>query len=174
MTPITEKQMMHGLDWDGVIDLAGWIITEKFDGCRAYWDGANLWTRGGKLVAIPQQWRDSLPGIALDCELYDGIDGRSRCASALRTGKFTSTMQLVIFDAPNAAGYWQHRIASVPAITAPFIRIAQASICQSHGHLMETLAAVKSAGGEGLMLRHPQLTYAPGRTFKMLKVKEAI
>src|ERR1700756_589482 len=33
--------------WDGVIDPAGWWLSEKLDGVRAYWDGRQFWSRLG-------------------------------------------------------------------------------------------------------------------------------
>ena len=34
--------------WDNVQDLAGWWLSEKLDGVRAYWDGHSLISRLGK------------------------------------------------------------------------------------------------------------------------------
>lgn len=49
---MNENDMQHGVDWNGQ-DVSGWIATEKYNGCRAYWDGGNLWSRGGLKVNIP-------------------------------------------------------------------------------------------------------------------------
>ena len=106
---MNEKHMQHGEDWCGEM-IAGWIATEKFNGCRAYWDGVNLWSRGGIAAQIPQSWRDALPPIPLDCELYDGIDGVYRCGAALRYGRFTGSMRLMVFDAPACVGPWVDRM----------------------------------------------------------------
>lgn len=72
---MNESHMQHGVDWDGQ-DLSGWIVTEKFNGCRAYWDGESLWSRGGINIAIPDDWREQLPpGVHLDGEVYFGNYG---------------------------------------------------------------------------------------------------
>ena len=47
-----DVKMMHGRDWHGE-DLAGWYLSEKLHGCRAYWDGAVLWSRGDLAIGIP-------------------------------------------------------------------------------------------------------------------------
>lgn len=61
-----ETGMMHGQDWRGE-DLAGWYAAEKLDGCRAYWDGTTLWSRGGLAIKAPAEVLVGLPpGFALD------------------------------------------------------------------------------------------------------------
>jgi DNA ligase 1 len=35
------------------IDPTGWLVSEKLDGVRAYWDGSSLWFRSGLPVAAP-------------------------------------------------------------------------------------------------------------------------
>src|SRR5438552_3249716 len=39
--------------WENDIDLAGWWISEKLDGVRAYWDGKNFYSRQGNLFHAP-------------------------------------------------------------------------------------------------------------------------
>ena len=74
-----ETQMMHGRDWSGQ-DLAGWWLSEKLHGCRAYWDGSLMWSRGGCVVAVPKHWKTSLPQIALDGEIWAGYGQfKGRC-----------------------------------------------------------------------------------------------
>jgi len=80
--------------------VAGWFVSEKLDGIRAYWDGGlsrglpasevpyantvkdfrlnhqvmatGLWTRTGKVIYAPDYWLNQLPSIPLDGELYIG------------------------------------------------------------------------------------------------------
>jgi DNA ligase-1 len=49
-------------------------MSEKLDGVRCYWDGANMFTRNGNKIYAPQEWKDKLPNIALDGELWSGRD----------------------------------------------------------------------------------------------------
>jgi DNA ligase-1 len=172
---MNDLDMQHGHDWTGE-DLAGWYMSEKLDGCRAYWDGAQLWTRGGKVATLPENW--SLPaGIALDGELYDGggCAGRARCASALRYGAkhYTATMRFVAFDAPQETGDWPERIAIAAevlggnehAFATPW------RVCDGIDDALGSLEFIQARGGEGLMLRRPGLRYSAGRTRDILKVK---
>jgi DNA ligase-1 len=168
-----ETNMQHALHWDGD-DVTGWIVTEKFDGCRAYWDGEQLWSRGGKAIDIPDEWRESLPaGVHLDGELFAGYGNSRRVASAIRHGssKFTAGMMFMVFDAPEAAGDYLARMRTVRGNEV--VKLVPISIANSTRRAIETMEEVQARGGEGLMLRHPRLRYAPGRTNLMLKMKGA-
>ena len=52
---------------EGKVDLSGgagggWLLSEKLDGMRAWWDGAStLWTRQGKKIYAPSFWTAALP-----------------------------------------------------------------------------------------------------------------
>lgn len=50
--------------------LQGYIVSEKLDGVRALWDGANLKSRSGKAFSPPKCWVENLPDFALDGELF--------------------------------------------------------------------------------------------------------
>ena len=34
-------------------NITGWVMSEKLDGIRAYWNGKNLISRGGKIIHAP-------------------------------------------------------------------------------------------------------------------------
>lgn len=167
-----ERAMQHGQDWTGE-DLTGWVLTEKFDGCRAFWDGQRLWSRGGLSPQVPAAWLQALPTMALDCELYDGPGGVYRCGTALRLGRFTPGMHLLVFDAPALPGTYAQRMAAVAqalegldcASVAPF------TLCQGTDHAVAFMREIQARKGEGAMARHPGLQYHPGRTAHLLKVK---
>lgn len=172
---MNEQQMQHGTDWQGEQDLSGMLLAEKFNGCRAYWDGVTLWTRGGKAVALPAAWAASLPAMALDAELYDGTDGLARCATALRLGRFTATMRLLVFDAPTAGGDYATRLQTAAAALAGCAWAATTPLtpCRDNAHAVALLRTVQARGGEGLMARRPELAYTPGRSADLLKIKTA-
>lgn len=55
-------------------DPSGWLMSEKMDGVRCYWNGSTMYTRTGKLFFPPKSWKEQLPSIALDGELWSGRD----------------------------------------------------------------------------------------------------
>lgn len=169
---MNEKDMQHGVDYDGQ-DISGWIATEKYNGCRAYWDGENLWSRGGLKIFIPDSWREVLPkGIHLDGEIYDGPDGVYRCSVAIRYDRFTPTMKFMVFDCPSADGDYQDRMKSIYKYESRLLFIVGYTIVSDLQYAQKILSKVIERGGEGLMLRHPSLKYTPGRTREILKLKE--
>jgi hypothetical protein len=55
-------------------DPSGWLMSEKMDGVRCYWSGSCLYTRTGKIIYAPNEWKACLPKMALDGELWSGRD----------------------------------------------------------------------------------------------------
>src|SRR5580658_9321513 len=56
--------------WDNVTDLTGWLMSEKLDGVRAYWDGKQFLSRQGNLYRAPDWFIEGLPSVPLDGELW--------------------------------------------------------------------------------------------------------
>lgn len=52
------------------IDPKGYLISEKYDGVRALWDGRVLRFRSGLTIAAPQAFVERLPAVQLDGELW--------------------------------------------------------------------------------------------------------
>lgn len=166
---MNENTMQHGIHWTDE-DVSGWYVTEKFDGCRAFWDGSDMWTRGGKKIPLPQSWIDALPaGQQLDGEVYFGIDGLSKCASAVRWGKFLDGMTFQVFDAPQAEGQYLTRMATV--LENDIVKPVRVDVASSTADALSRMNAVKAMGGEGLMLRSPSHVYHAGRSNSLLKMK---
>jgi DNA ligase-1 len=171
---MNEKNMQHGVDWDWDRQNlpTGCVATEKYNGCRAYWDGGNLWSRGGIKIRLPDSWRTSLPaGVSLDGEIYDGVDGVYRCGVAIRYGRFTPSMRFMVFDCPTAAGDYQARLRFASKFSGGPINIVSCQQVSSLAEAMRYLTAVVKRGGEGLMLRSRDLKYFPGLTPDLLKFK---
>src|SRR5207244_5075318 len=58
--------------WDGSSDPAGWWLSEKLDGVRAYWDGNHFLSRLGNIYHAPDWLTTGLPKEPLDGELWLG------------------------------------------------------------------------------------------------------
>jgi DNA ligase 1 len=171
-----EKQMTLGRDWLGQ-RIKGWLLSEKFDGCRSYWDGARLWTRGGNIIPAPDWFTRGLPaGEHLDCEIWAGYRQLTAARLATQHGKFTPACRLIIHDCPTAAGTWAERMAVAARLVAglPHVQAVAAVVCRNDEHALDMLAAALSRHGEGLVARHPKTRgYEKGRTSNLLKIKDA-
>lgn len=98
---------------------AGWFVSEKLDGMRAFWDGGlklpfyegvsgpytGLWSRYGKPIQAPEWWIEKLPrGVPLDGELYLG---RGRFQEVISITRATvserdwADIKYMVFDSPS-------------------------------------------------------------------------
>ena len=158
---------MHGKDWDGR-DLTGWYWSEKMDGCRAYWDGANLYTKSGNLIDAPHITATLPAGFALDGEIYAGHGNYETARLFTQYGKNPEAVRFVAFDAPGVAGDWIARIRSAESTGVECVTAARIDSMERARFL---LGLVLEDGGEGVMVRKPGIEYAPGRSCNMLKLK---
>jgi len=160
--------MMHGSDYAGQ-DVSGWLVSEKYNGCRAYWDGVRLWSRGGHVINAPAWFTAGLPAWHLDCELWAGYGNLNGARLACQYGRFTPACRLMVFDCPQATGDWAARIRSAPVTS--YAGPVAFSVCKGRLDLARRLQAVLGRRGEGLVLRKPGCAYTIGRVQTMLKVK---
>ncbi len=171
---ISEADMTLGRDYRG-IDPRGWLVSEKLDGCRAYWDGSRLWTRGGKVIEAPAWFTAGLPeGVALDGEVWACRGNLQTARLAVQHGRWARHLRLMVFDSPQAPGTWPDRMAAARKALAG-ARHAECvtwTTCRSRAQLRAEYFRVTQAGGEGLRLRAPAVDgYERGRTSNLLKVK---
>ena len=164
--------------WETDHDPTGWWMSEKLDGIRAYWDGETFTSRLGNQFFAPDWFVEDLPADTLDGELWVGRKMFQKTTSIVRSGAAGQewrTVSFVIFDAPNAKGSFEDRIAHAKKVIgkakAPHARVLDHVQCAGVHHLREELARVEALGGEGLMLRQPKSPYAIGRSTTLLKVK---
>ena len=50
--------------------IEGWVMSEKLDGVRGYWDGKQLLTRQGQRLSPPAYFIKDFPPFAIDGELF--------------------------------------------------------------------------------------------------------
>ena len=160
------------------MDISGWLMSEKLDGVRAYWDGQNLYSRKGNRLAAPAWFTAKLPAFELDGELW------------IKQGQFEKTLSIVsrdiadagwqdisfnIFEVPNAPGGLQQRLHKFQQYLdkndVQHVRIILQIICRNKIHLANQLKMIEAKGGEGLVLRNPDSLYETGRSPNALKVK---
>jgi DNA ligase-1 len=164
--------------WDRVADVAGWWMSEKLDGVRAYWDGRQFLSRLGNRFHAPDWFVAGLPEVPLDGELWIGRKLFQRTVSIVRRQDKSDHWKEVrfrIFDAPAAGGgfeeRWRFVLESLARRPPAYAAAHEHQVCQNLTHLREELARVEAAGGEGLMLRQPGSAYEVGRSATLLKVK---
>jgi len=163
-------------DWSGE-DCAGWLISEKLDGCRAYWDGAALWTRDGNRIPAPSWFTAGFPAWPLDGELWAGRGQLETARLAAQWGKFAPGIAYRVFDCPTAPGTWIERMAAAQwaILDAPHASAVSFQPCRGVDHLSAEYFRLTAAGAEGVVLRQPTATgYGPGRSRHALRIKPGI
>jgi DNA ligase-1 len=165
-------------NWTNDVDLAGWWMSEKLDGVRAYWDGQQFLSRQGNRFYAPAWFTAGLPDWPLDGELWMARKAFQRTVSIVRRQDecdLWRELRFVVFDAPQANGVFEDRIRylqdCLADVSSPFVRALEHQRCRDEAHLRKELAVIESLGGEGLMLRQPGSSYEAGRSATLLKVK---
>ena len=160
-------------------DVTRYLISEKLDGVRAFWDGRVLVTRGGMLINAPVWFVERFPARALDGELWAGRGQFERTSATVRrqTPDDAEWRQLryMIFELPQAEGDFRERVRAMQAIVAeaavPWLRAVEQFTVRDRKELDAKLARVVKAGGEGLMLHRADAPYLTGRHDALLKMK---
>lgn len=176
-TAMTGVQL--ALPWVPGRDPQGFLVSEKFDGVRAVWDGSTLRFRSGRTVAAPADWLQALPATPLDGELwiargrFDELSGWVR--RELPDPDLWRQVQYRVFDQPAAPGPFAERHARLAAALrnhgVPWLRPVDQQAVGGVRALQDRLSAVLAMGGEGLVLHRASALWAPGRTGAVFKFK---
>ena len=163
---------MHGSDWNGE-DVAGWWLSEKLDGWRCIWTGAEFLSRQGEAFAAPAWWREGMPSQVLDGELWAGPGTtHDQVNGAVRSGNWRALF-FRPFDVPVPGIRFEaaQRILAGLALPAHVRPVTQSQVASTAAAVSSMLGIV-SASGEGAMLRKPGSCYWPDcRSLKLLKLK---
>lgn len=160
-------------------DLSDYLVSEKLDGVRGYWDGRRLITRGALVIQAPTWFTAGFPAVALDGELWMGRGTFASVSGTVRRlqpdERAWRRARYMLFDLPDHPGDFDTRLSAlrglVAATRSPFIGLVEQTRIADHDTLMDMLDAVVTGGGEGLMLHRRDAVYRAGRSDDRLKVK---
>ena len=161
------------------VDVAQYLVSEKLDGVRAYWDGKQLISRGGNVFHAPPWFTAALPIRKLDGELWLGRGRFEEMSGIARreTPEDANWQQVkyMLFELPGAEGSFAQRTTRMKALAldarVPWLEAVEQFRLPDHKALMKRLDQVIKAGGEGLMLHRADAAYETGRSETLLKVK---
>ena len=161
-------------------DPRGWLISEKLDGARAWWDGSRLRFRSGLPISAPAWFTAALPAYPLDGELWLGRGRFEQLSGIVRRQQPVDAdwrqVRLMVFELPGADGSFAQRAAQIRQRAAqqppgsPWRAVEQFEL-PSRQALRSRLEEVVNAGGEGLMLHRADAPYETGRSAALLKFK---
>jgi DNA ligase-1 len=161
------------------VDPGGYLVSEKFDGVRAIWDGRGLRFRSGRAIAAPRWFTEGWPDAALDGELWGGR-GRFDVTSASARRSTSDDAQwralrLMVFDLPGAQGSFAQRVARIETLVRASASSALVAVDQQviadRAALQQRLDSVVRGGGEGLVLHRADAPWVAGRSTAVLKLK---
>lgn len=161
-------------------NLTGWVMSQKYDGVRAIWNGKELKTKNGNTIKVPSDFILSLPNFALDGELWSGVGEFEFIASTVLDEKPNliawQKIKYMVFDAPTFNGNLKERMANLDQFLHKnpsefIIPIRQIKI-RDNSHAFAFLDEIVSIGGEGVVVRDPNAKYESGRSNKILKLKK--
>lgn len=171
--------LMEALDAPEHIDPRGWLVSEKLDGVRAFWDGHDLRFRSGGRIAAPRWFTAALPATPLDGELWAGRGRFEELVGTVRRRDPDDArwrkVRYALFDQPGAAGPFLERVAALRQLidragVSPLLAVEQVRL-DSPSALQQRLNHLVSQGAEGLMLHRADAHWRPGRSTDLLKLK---
>jgi DNA ligase-1 len=155
-------------------NIIGWVMSEKLDGIRVYWNGKNLISRGGKIINTTKWWLKNFPLFEIDGELWTKRGDFNHISSIVRDKTPSSEWRKVtynIFEVPHAKGNLFERLAKVKPYESKIIKIIPQYKIHSKKEMDKFLKEIEKKGGEGVVVRDPNAPYIAKRTSKALKVK---
>ena len=163
----------------GDIQPHGYLVSEKYDGVRALWDGRTLRFRSGLAVPAPSWFTARLPAHTLDGELWMERGRFEAVSAAVRRHEPRESewqaLRYMLFELPGAAGDFAARSAALQRLVATtrfdaLVAVEQTTL-PDRTALLARLDEVVRSGGEGLMLHRADAPYESGRSDTLLKLK---
>lgn len=154
-----------------------YLVSEKLDGARAFWDGSRLISRSGRIYHAPEWFTAGLPSDPLDGELWTGRGEFERLMRIIRDAEpdpeAWRAVGYHVFDLPASKEQVRQRQARLAAIVdaanLPQLHYVEQRAIGDRAALQQALDEVVAAGGEGLMLQHVEAHYEVGRHNGLLK-----
>ncbi|MDF1688292.1 MAG: DNA ligase [Cycloclasticus sp.] len=161
------------------ISVTGWVMSEKLDGVRGYWDGEKLISRGGKVLNPPAWFTQGYPPFPIDGELWTtraDFENISSIANSQHAGERWKHITHQIFDVPNQAGNLHKRLRVLQNYLqnnpTPTIQIIKQTTVKNKKQLQDFLRSITANQGEGVVVRDPNQPYQTGRLSSALKLKQ--
>lgn len=161
------------------IPLGDYLVSEKYDGMRAYWDGSQLWTRGGERIHAPAWFVHGWSKTPMDGELWAGRGRFQETVSITRRHmpdeEAWRRIRYMVFDLPAHTGRFDERQSAlhieIKRIARDWVQAVPQKTIADHAALMRLLDKTVAEGGEGLMLRLRDSSHRAERNDDLLKVK---
>lgn len=172
-----ENKIALAKKWDPRVNPSGYLMSEKMDGMRSYWEDGHFVSRTGHEINVPEHIINKMPkgkGIVMDGEFFIDYGKFEECISICRRKDYSgdwSKIKYLVFDAPTSDGNVIERLETIKCFENEFIQIIGQKECGGYDDLNIFLHNIEKKGGEGVMLRDKNALFKPKRTSDILKVK---
>ena len=172
-------QVLLAQNYKSGVDVTQYLISEKFDGVRAVWDGSALYTRQGNVINAPVWFTQNLPITLLDGELWLGHGQFDALSGAVRKDvpidEEWKNISYMVFELPDAHGTFETRAKRIVEIVKKanlqHLKAVTQFRVSDEASLNLRLKQVVKNGGEGLMLHRADAEYITGRNAALIKLK---
>ncbi|QQX78588.1 DNA ligase [Shewanella sp. KX20019] len=161
-----------------VAKLSDYLISEKLDGVRGYWDGTNMLSRSGRIINVPTWFIEGLPSYPIDGELWIARNKFEQVSAIVRKKRASKAewqqVRFMVFDLPAESTPFIERYKKALADLAninPYIQVIEQFSLDEQAQLDERLQSIVAENGEGLMLHHKAAHYQVGRSSDIVKLK---
>lgn len=174
-----KPELLLAQNYQDHIDVKQYWISEKLDGVRAYWDGKQLISRGGNVIAAPAWFVADFPAQPLDGELWLARQQFEQVLSIVSKQQPVVSewqqLRYYIFELPDAPGSFTERVSAMQTLVqqqnSPYLQAVKQFRVADRAELFATLQQLEQSGAEGLMLHHQDAHYKTGRSADLLKLK---
>ncbi len=165
--------------YQGQVDLTHYLVSEKLDGVRAYWNGKQLISRQGNPYPAPAWFTKNFPAQALDGELWLDRQKFQALISIVKKrhaiDKEWQKLRYFVYDQPSLNKPFSQRLQSFQLLillaNSPYLKALKQYQVANKNALLKELDRVTALGAEGLMLHRADALYHAGRNGDLLKVK---
>ena len=97
------------------IEISEWLVSEKLDGVRAFWNGEKLYFRSGREINAPAWFTQDFPQQKLDGELwmrrgtFSKLSGIVRREEGVDHSESWKKIKYKIFELPDEVGTFMQR-----------------------------------------------------------------
>jgi len=171
--------LMLARNWQAGHDPIDYLVSEKLDGVRAFWDGHTLRFRSGRKIAAPDWFTAALPSTPLDGELWLARQSFDRLSGIVRRSVPVDAewhdVHYMIFDLPGQPGRFGERAARIVSLVAAakvsWLQAVEQQRITDREALQNQLEQLVSDGGEGFVLHRVDAEWKPGRSDALRKLK---
>jgi DNA ligase-1 len=160
-------------------NISDYLMSEKLDGVRAYWDGKQLYFRSGRLISAPTWFTEKFPAHPMDGELWMGRAQFERLSGAVRRQQANDEewrqIQYCLFEYPLASGDFRQRLHdlqnAVGKLQIPWLRVIPQESVKSIEQVETKLRQLTLQKAEGLVLHRASAEFQSGRSEFVYKLK---